>query len=176
MLRKVVNAKHLVPIPTGGRSVVLRESKAKMQVGVTDVPSCSTIVRLGRLQHLGGIEDGRWKRICDYVVVVSDEEESWVVLIEMKKTLAGVGKAKEQLRRSIPVVKYLQSLCEIESEKPIHVVMRYAVLVEKKNGRFDKERTRVTTGVHSETEIYKGHHVETIVGEAVAAKQLVGGC
>lgn len=181
LLRTVVVEKHQERIEHSDHAtvghVVLRERdpNAVMKVSVTDIPLSAAVVRVGRLQHLSGIENGRWKKICDYLVVIPDGERSWAVLVEMKKTLAVAEKAEEQLRRSIPVVEYLRSLCEIELEKPIHVVMRYVVLVEKGSGRFDKERTRVTTGIQSEKELFGDSQVETIVGMAVAAKQLVGG-
>ena len=152
--------------------VVLRERGASMQFVVTDVPSSWTIVRIGRLQHLSGIRKGRWKKICDYLLVIPDGRQSQAVLVEMKKTLSDAGPAMEQLRRSVPVAKYLQSLCEIESEKPMQVVVRHVVLAEKITGRFDKEPTRVTRGVRFRRDVYKGTQVETIVGRSVAAKEL----
>ena len=100
---------------------------------------------------------------------------SRAILIEMKKTLSDAGLAREQLRRSVPVVKYLQSLCEVESERPMQVVVRHVVIAEKAIGRFDKEPTRVTKGSRSQKNVYKGNQVETIVGRSVAAKELAHG-
>lgn len=181
LLQTVVLAKNLVPL---GRSahgtmatVVLRENdpNAKMRFSVTDVHPSSTIVRIDHLQHLAGIRDGRWKKICDYLLVMPDDQRSWAVLVELKKTLSGLERAKEQLHRSLPVVKYLQSLCEVETENPIQVVVRHVVLVEKHSERFDKEPTRVTAGVRLQEDMHKGILVQVVVGESVEAKTLVAG-
>lgn len=176
LLQTVVRDTHLKRVAHSAGApvadVVLRERKAGMQFVVTDVPSSWTIVRMGRLQHISGIRKGRWRKICDYLLVIPDGRESRAVLVEMKKTLSDAKPAMEQLRRSVPVARYLQSLCEVESEESIHVVLRHVVLAEKITGRFDKEPTRVTSGVRFRKDVYKGTQVETIVGRSVAAKEL----
>ena len=175
LLQTVVRDRHQARITHSAdeSNVVLREPQANMRFKVTDVPSSWTIIRIGRLHHLSGIKDGRWKKICDYLLVIPDGRTAWALLVEMKKTLSDAEPAMEQLRRSVPVVSYLQSLCEIESEKPMRVAVRHVVLAEKAIERFDKEPTRMTTGVQSQKVTYKGNQVETIVGRSVAAKELI---
>lgn len=178
LLRIIVCDSHLVKIGDADDAstpyVVLRERKANMSVRVMDVPASSAIVRIGRMQHLKGIRsEGHRKKICDYLIVMSDGQKSWAVLVEMKKTLSGADLAKEQLRRSVPVVKYLQSLCEVDAEQPMQVVLRHVLLVEKTNKWIDKDRTRVTQGVELQKAVYKEIHVKTIVGTSVAVRQLV---
>ena len=153
--------------------VVLKEPNAKMSFEVTSLPISSTVVEIGRLQHLSGMENGPWKKICDYLLVIPTTENLWsAVLIEMKKTLAGEEQAKEQLRRSIPVVKYLESLCAIESHRDWEVIMRYVVVAEKR-ARLDKDRIRPDTGPPPRREEYKGISVAIVVGDSLTAKALL---
>ncbi len=176
LLQSVVRDTHLKRVAYSAGApvadVVLRERKAGMKFRVTNVPSSWTIVRMSRLQHLKGMKDGKWKQICDYLLVIPDGRESRAVLVEMKKTLSDARRAMEQLRWSVPVAKYLQSLCEVKSEESIHVVLRHVVLAEKITERFDKEPTRVTRGVRFRKDVYKGNQVKTIVGRSVAAREL----
>ena len=116
---------------------------AKMCFEVTNLPISSTVVKIGLLNHLAGVRDDirELKSICDYLLVIPNENQNqWsAVLIEMKKTLMGEKKPekkpKEQLRRSIPVVKYLESLCAIHAKRDWEVVMRYVVVAEKESPR-----------------------------------------
>lgn len=91
----------------------------------------------------------------------------------MKKTLSSGKAPEEQLRRSIPVVKYLQSLCEIDAEQPMQIVLRHVVLAQKASERFDKNRIRVTEGVDSMVISHKGIDIKMIVGESVTAQELI---
>lgn len=179
LLRKVVLDEHLEPVAdsdeTALTEVVLREREANMQFSVTDVPPSSTIVRIGRLNHLGRLKNGPWKKICDYLLVIPDGQRSWAVLVEMKRTLSDDTLAKEQLRRSIPVVKYLQSLCIVEAGKPIQIDLRHVVLAERTSNRFGKEPIRATARVQLWKEVYKGNPVVTMVGRSAAVRELIDG-
>lgn len=102
-----------------------------------------------------------------------NDQDSWVVLVEMKKTLSSGKAPEEQLRRSVPVVKYLQSLCETDAGQSMRIVLRHVLLAEKASGRFDKDRTRVTEGVDSMITLYKDIRIKTIVGTSVTAQELI---
>lgn len=153
--------------------LLLRECDAEMNVRIDGLtPSC-TVVRIGRLQHLKGIDKGKWKKICDYLLAINDDQQTWIVLIEMKKSLSNATGAEEQLRRSIPVARYLQSICECESQVKMPISLRYILLAEKYSSRFDKERTRTDAGTHSSITKHKGIAVKTIVGHSVSAEDLL---
>ena len=172
LLQKVVKDEHVEEITDSAGAavgqVLLREPD--MTINVTNVPVLSAIIRIGGLQHWGGIKNGSWKQICDYLLVIPNGRASWVVLIEMKKTLsdANLDKAKEQLRRSIPVVRYLESLCEIEAKESMRPSdLHHVVLAERSRG-FDKDRIRVIPSVES----HKAG-IKTIVGRSVAVQELI---
>lgn len=177
LLQKVVKDEHVEKIMDSAGAavgqVLLREPDANMTINVTNVPVLSAIIRIGGLQHWGGIENGSWKQICDYLLVIPNGRTSWVVLIEMKKTLSDANrdKAEEQLRRSIPVVRYLESLCEIEAKESMRLLgLHHVVLAERSRG-FVKDRIRVIPGV-------KSHEagIKTIVGRSsVAVQELIDG-
>ena len=146
---------------------------------VTNLPISSAVVEIGCLQHLKGLKDGPWKQICDYLLVIPTGNLWYAVLIEMKETL-GHGqkeKGKEQLRRSIPVVKYLESLCTIQAEqRDWEVVMRYVVVAEKESPRLSKERTRVAdAGSPRSREKYKGISIAFFVEHSLSAEALLAG-
>lgn len=180
LLQEVLRDEKLQPVAdpasTTPTEVVLRERQAKMKFNVTNVPPSSTIVRIGRLNHLGGIKNGPWKKICDYLLVIPDGEKSCVVLVEMKKTLSdGQPAAMEQLRRTIPLVRYLQSLCGVQAGRPIQIDMRHVVLAEKTGSRFGKEPIRMTARVQLWKDEYEGNHVVTMVGTSATAEELIDG-
>ena len=155
--------------------MVLKEPEANMCVEVTSLPIASAVVEIGRLQHLSGVENGPWKKICDYLLVIPTENQWDAVLIEMKKSLADEERAKEQLRRSIPVLKYLESLCAIQAERDWKVVPRYVVVVEKKSARLDKDHIRVAADSWRWREKYKKISIAFFVGPSLSAEALLAG-
>ena len=158
--------------------MVLKETDADMCFGVTSLPISSTVVKIGSLQHLTGVkETGDLRKICDYLLVIPTGNLWSAVLIEMKKTLdqKNKEKGKEQLRRSIPVVKYLESLCAIQAERDWEVVMRYVVVAEKESPRLDKGRTRVVAGFRRWREKHEKISVAFFVGDSLTAKALLAG-
>ena len=150
---------------------------AKMCFEVTNLPISSTVVKIGRLKHLAGMRDDikDLKKICDYLLVIPTGNQWSAVLIEMKKTLEGKKiLAKEQLRRSIPVVKYLESLCAIESQCDWEVVMHYVVVAEKYT-RLDKDRIRPVAAPRPQREEHKGISIAFFFGHSRTAKALLAG-
>ena len=63
--------------------------------------------------------DGRRKRQCDYLLVVEHDNHSFVIFIELKRSLyLHWARGKEQVCRSLPFFEYLRSLCEIDCQRP----------------------------------------------------------
>ena len=101
--------------------------------------------RIGRLQ---GIRDGKWTKVCDYLVVwrtaIGDHGRDNAMFVELKKTLAGDRSGgMEQLRRSRPYLDYLRSVCRVEFgaiSPPMGVPTRYVLIGERLSQHLAKQR------------------------------------
>lgn len=127
-------------------TIVLKEKDKRhlMKVAVSDLDSDAVVIRLDQgIGSLSGIKDGRWKQVCDYVIIGQEGERVRVLFVEMKRTFAKELKGFEQLRRSLPFLHYLRSVCKIEcapdSEK---LEVRYALIAEKGSRTLDKQRVK----------------------------------
>lgn len=136
-----------------------------MHVQITQVPSVVTVISLSRAsQHpLLRESSGRsWLRICDYLLVEEMADGCKVILVELKSSLQKRLEGLEQLRRSLPIAKYLLSVCEVELQRSWPGQYRYALIAENRTNRLDKPRTRPLPNV--EEEDYEGIRVSLNVG------------
>lgn len=73
--------------------------------------------------------------MCDYLLIVKSDLGSHVIFIELKKILTPRRKevAKEQLRRSLPFLDYLLSVCKIEdsSIEKTRPTTNYVIIAER---------------------------------------------
>ena len=123
-------------------SVVLRERKV-MKVEVLDLSPGAAVVRLDRIGSLSGLHDGIWKRSCDYMIVSPSGDGVHVLFVELKRTLTDETAYLEQLRRSLPLLKYLLWICRIECRSdPGRLEVRYAVIAARGSPRLDKQPVR----------------------------------
>lgn len=121
-------------------SITLRE-KNVMVVELFDLAADTIAIRLDRI-GLSGMANGPWKRCCDYLVICQAGDTVRALFVELKKTLSD-SDPLEQLRRSLPWLKYLRSVCEIESGSEIsEPEVHYAVIALKRHPRFDKQRVK----------------------------------
>lgn len=112
-----------------------------MTVELTGLAADTMAIRLDRT-GMSGLRDGPWTRCCDYLVIYQAGEAVRALFVELKKSLSD-SDPFEQLRRSLPRLEYLRSLCEIESRSRFsEPEVRYAVIALKRHPRFDKQRTR----------------------------------
>lgn len=143
------------------------EDRSSMHVQVSNVPSTTTVVRLGKASQypiLRQPSSGEsWMKICDYILINECTDGCEVVMVELKSTLQNAKSGGlEQLRRSLPIAKYLLAVCEVELQRTWPCRFRYALLAEKQTNLFDKQRTR--PGPQLSTEDYKGINVAVGVG------------
>ena len=169
-LESVLRQSALAPEPDKRGTVTLREKRergrAAMSVQVTRVPPAATVVSLGRAsQHpiLRQSQGQSWLRICDYAVFVEHENHCEVVMVELKTTLQKRSDGLEQLRRSLPLAKYLLSVCEVELTASWPCRFGYALLAEKHTNRLSKGRVR-PSGTLEATQ-YEGIDVAVAVGD-----------
>ena len=129
--------KALVPISNG--SVQLREPRV-MEVKLANVPPGVTVVNLQRIGDLSGVLDGRWKSKCDFLLICPTDGVDEAIFVELKKNLSDEDKGKEQLRRSLPYLEYLRSVCRIEHGSATRVSARYVLIGEKLSPLIAKQR------------------------------------
>ena len=146
-----------------------------MTVEVSGLGGDAVAVRLDqRLGSLSGIKEGPWKKQCDYVVVSPAGSTVRVLFVELKKTLTDNSDGLEQLRRSLPWLKYLRTLCRIECDATLkNSAVRYALIAARGQQRFDKQH--VKAGEPALTKSYKGLNITLrIVASSVEFSELWG--
>ena len=127
--------------------VTLSEERegAPMRVLVSHVPDTATVVSLRKVsQHpiLQQSPGQSWMKICDYMVIDDREDRCEIVMVELKTTLQRHSEGLEQLRRTLPLAKYLLSVCEVELASSWSCKFSYALIAEKRTNRLDKQPTR----------------------------------
>ncbi len=115
------------------------------------------------------------KQVCDYLLVYALNGDNYAVLIELKKTLSNDTSYREQLRRSLPFLEYLRSVCDIEyGNETDHsdVRVRYFCIGEKLSPKFDKQPVKVGPDRIFEPEEYGNITINTLVGPRVSLATL----
>ena len=164
-LQDVIEPATFVETFEGGK-IMLRERQAPMSVEVTSGSTRVTALNMSKIGHLSAICERRGlKRICDYFLVASIDGTCHAVLVELKKTLGSSGNFREQLRRSLPVVKYLVSVVEIEYEQDFtELEVSYVSIFEKLSRRIDKQHLRVPKKSLVESEDWKSIKIRKFLG------------
>ena len=159
---------------TGG-NVRLADEESGMEVQIlTPVPVVA--IRLGRggVSHAPGLrKDKGLESICDYLLVVELNGNTHAVLVELKKTWQW--KAKEQLRRSLPLLEYLRSACEVEHESGrdgTRISTGYLIICEKRP--LDKQSPKANPAAAVQSEEYRNIRIRTYVGTTLSLTILTG--
>ena len=139
-----------------------------MQVQITHVPATAAVVSLGNVnQHpiLRESPGQSWRKICDYLLIEEAADDCKIILVELKSSLQKRSEGLEQLRRSLPLAKYLLSVCEVELQRCWIEEFKYALIAEKSTNYFDKQRIRPHAYAKSpKKEKYEGIEVSVGVG------------
>ena len=163
---------------TGG-NVRLADEESGMEVQIlTHVPVVA--IRLGGrggVSHAPGLRKDKDKKgldfICDYLLVVELNGNTHAVLVELKKTWKW--KAKEQLRRSLPLLEYLRSACEVEHESGrdgTRISTGYLIICEKRP--LDKQSPKANPAAAVQSEEYRNIRIRTYVGTTLSLTILTG--
>lgn len=126
-------------------SVTLTEEdpKGRMEVTIDAIDMPFVVVKPQQVGHLGCTRGREMRWVCDYLVICgSSGQRCSAVFVELKKTLGPRSRATEQLRRSLPLLRYLEALYAVDSgtsEVPANV--GYVVFYER-GVRLDKQITR----------------------------------
>ena len=153
-----------------------KEKKSEMKIAIREVPASFLAIQMtGHLSQLKKGKKGQdWNKICDYLLIYQEEDKYQAIFIELKKSLSKKELGKEQLRRSLPVLDYLRSVCKIESgveEKILPV--KYVLIAEKSSDRLDKQPVKVKPFEPTE-ERYEGILVKILIGTNFALNTLTG--
>lgn len=160
--------------PNTSGEIHLRERKAAMRVVLTGNPKGSVAVNVSKVGHSSALRqapDSDWNRRCDYALFRDLGDRCGVVLVELKKTLNEMGMAARQLRRSLPIIKYLLSVCELEMDKDLPLNVRYALIAEKQVRLLDKQPTRPRPTAPA-VERVEGIDIAIFVGKTFSVAQL----
>lgn len=174
-LQKILKGNVLENVASGNNGVKLKEPGAKMSVQITDIPPLITAIRLRKVSHLSCLKDGKLKQICDYLLITQINGNDYALFVELKKTLTEENKPKEQLRRSLPLLDYLLSVCRVECGNAPKVLIKYAIIAEKFSERLDKQKTRVTPSKPVSKEKYKAINVLKFITPKIGITELAGG-
>ena len=90
------------------------------------------------------------------------------MFVELKETLRENDDAREQLRRSLPILEYLRSVCAVEDLIKPEVSVRYVILASRDAQRLDKQRIRITPSYAIRAEHYRGIYVKSFICERVS--------
>ena len=154
-------------------SVTTLEEKSVMKVEITQMPPEAVTANLRHIGELSGVGTGPWRQLCDYLIVCRNGNESVAILVELKKNLKGDNKGQEQLRRSLPLLKYLRSVCHIEFDKNRHetLTVKYFLIGQKNASRLDKQRVRSDSRIGREQ--YKNIDVYTFIGSSISFDEII---
>lgn len=169
-LRKILAAKTLVTPKTKKRVTLNEESVMKVQVA--GVPPQFTAVDMRQIGSLSGLNNGSWMKTCDYLLVFNKSDRDYAIFVELKKTLyEDKSDGMEQLRRSLPYLKYLHSVCRLQFASNLREpIVKYIIVAERYSRRFDKQRVR--PGGRLPAENYKEISVHPIVQERINFRDL----
>ena len=149
-----------------------------MEVLLSSVSAATTVVRLGKgaSQHaiLKDARASNWNKICDFVLFEDRAERCRVVMVELKSTLQKRSEGLEQLRRTLPLAKYLIAVCEVELQRSWRCEFSYLLLAQRRTNRLDKQRIRAVPEPLPRT-MHHGIEVSIAVGAGFNVAELAFG-
>ena len=156
--------------PQHRECLTLTESQENKRYEITGIrrPLVVTAIRMNRLRHLARLKDGSWNKICDYLLITARDGTFCAVFVELKEALRENDDAREQLRRSLPILEYLRSVGAVEDLIKPEVSVRYVILASRDAKRLDKPRIRITPSYAIREEHYRGIDVKSFVCERVS--------
>ena len=168
-------------------SVTLQDSQSDMEVKLIRVPMPFLAIPMSHEpirgkrtnldpSHLPALQDrGDLKKICDYLLIGQSGDSDYAIFVELKKTLRQEEKPKEQLRRSLPILDYLLSVCAIEHGGGEHnLTIRYILIAEQSIDTLNKQRVQGAEAEKVQEETYKSTQITTFVGTSMNFATLVG--
>ena len=176
-MKKIIDDGYLRCALSEGHRIVELEEKDKqseMKIAIREVPASFLAIQMtGHLSQLKRGKKGQdWNKICDYLLLYQEEDKHHAIFIELKKSLAGKESSKKQLKRSLPILDYLRSVCKIESGVEEEILsVKYVLIAEKSSDRLDKQPVKVNPSETIE-ERYEGIPIRIFIGTGFALNTL----
>ena len=170
-----------VELSTDGNIILVEEDpNARMKVEVTKPSTDVLMVDVRKLGPPTGIKQVSGYHVrCDYMLIFELNGSNHAILIELKKTLGyNICEAKEQLRRSLPLLDYLRSFCEVHYQSRYSksgLSIRYFIIGEQYTPRLDKQSVNSNPAKRLTREYYRGITIHTYVGPRLHFSMLVNG-
>ena len=164
-LETVLGAKFLQRPKAPSGVVTLRDHQSRMEVELTGVSAPFLAIRISPRMHMRGLRDRPdVKKSCDYLLIGQLDGNDYVIFVELKSRMRGEEEAKEHLKRSLPIWKYLLSVCEVEAEREFsdgqsNLTLRYVLIAERLSGMLDRQGVLISP--EGEQEIYRSIPITT---------------
>jgi hypothetical protein len=149
------------------------QEKNRYSVDLTDIDTKNiSVINLGKNPHSSLINEyGGYKKICDYLILVPQENNRVVALLcELKKTYQGKG--GEQLNASIPFLDYIKSLLHTHFDENRQFKHQFIILASKIASRFDKQCVRPDP-IQKQIINFKRIRITLILGETIPFKKIL---
>ena len=167
-LMKLINKDYRIESING--KLDLEEKEASMTIEIKGTPADVEVIHLKNCDHLLLLRDGNeCRRICDYLLMYNSDGESRIIFIELKKTLNS-HHYKEQLRRSLPILKYLLSVYAVHYEIGINEIsnVKYILIAERNKARVHKPPLKESS-LQPPLIKHKGIEINSFVGKKAYA-------
>ena len=169
-------------------SVTLQDSQSNMEVKLIRVPMPFLTIPMSHEpirgkrtnldpSHLPALQDrGDLKKICDYLLIGQSDGNDYAIFVELKKTLREEeDKPNEQLRRSLPILDYLLSVCAVEHGSGEHnLTIGYILIAEQEINMLNKQRVQGEEAEKVQEQTYKSTQITTFVGTSMHFATLIG--
>ena len=128
--------------PDDSVTLVEEDPNGRMEVTVDAIEEPFVVVKPQQMSHLACTTGPKIRWVCDYLIILRCEDHLRAVFVELKKTFRYGSNAPEQLRRSLPLLRYLEAIYSVDSQTPEdRTKVAYAVVYER-GPRLDKQVTR----------------------------------
>ena len=128
-------------------AVLLKDVDSGMKVNITKLGNDWLVITIPSNHHLGMVQEGNWRKTCDKLILIANDNQIDVYFIEMKKTLKLNQEdipedAFMQILSTRPIFEYLVSMVKNYFQGQYKIRRHYVVIYEKQAGRLDKQRVK----------------------------------
>lgn len=167
--QQLLNKDHF--INSNSNILPLKDSKSRTVVRISRCPKNMCCINMPRSNkaHISMVSETTegHKKICDQVIVASNNDNVDIYFVELKKTLwlgsaNKVNGACEQIMATVPVLNYLVSMARIHYQTKQKVKYHYVIIAEREGVNMDKSETRYNkpTMIKYNGEIFRVFHAQ----------------
>ena len=153
-----------------------KDENVNMAVRIVGVPHAVAPIRLDEVGHLSAFARKGLNYICDYLIVAQRNDIYYAIFVELKKTLKGNTRHREQLRRALPLLRYLVSVFELDTGSKLpesKIVTQYFLIGQQSSPKWDKQNVKYDPATVFETEEYRSITVRTGVARTIPFSELL---